>query len=454
MRSLLFVPLYAVTAISHSSGHGHDEVCGGPECSPDLQTQPSLATADSDLSGQHALASISASNNTMYEAPNSHNWTFSSPCIKSRLSTFTEEICVFTDSNFAQGRGISLLTTAARANFIASRPAFTNPDLVNLVRTIPANYEMKEFAGKGMGLEATRHIKQGRLIMANTPSLMIDYRSFEWLTVKEYQSLQVAAIGHLPEAHQAAVMRLSTHDDVTHTIMTKDEIVGKITSTNSFDIEPDREDPEQDYKFFVLFPEVSRINHDCRPNAEYHFDHETMTHHVHALRSILPGEELTLSYINPSMSRQERLHRLKRLWGFQCGCDSCTQDEWQGAASDNRIAQINALTPEFMNYRSSSRATPAMAELLINLHEQEDLWGTIYAAYTYAALEYNGIGEPWTAVKYARMAIQYGLPSVSIKHDDIIEMTKLAEDPWQHWSWLLRTKKRMNWGAHVDVVDK
>ncbi|RDW74233.1 hypothetical protein BP5796_07675 [Coleophoma crateriformis] len=411
MRSLPFLSLYVVAVVAHASGHGHNEVCasnslffqhssGGPEYAADLQFPPSRDTADEEILQQLASDAISCRNHTLCDAPRAQNWTSSLPCIKGIFSD--EEICVFTDSNFAQGRGISLLTTPARAQFIASQPAFTNSALIkdvnpDLAQTVPTNYKMKEIPGKGMGLEAIRHMKQGQLIMANTPSLMIDYRSFEWLPVQDHQLLQTMAVEYLPEAHQAAIMQLSTHDDVTD--MPKDKIISKITSTNSFDIIPHREDPEQDYKLFTLFPDIARLNHDCRPNAAYRFDHETMTQKIHAIRDILPGEELTLSYTNPSVSRQERQDRLKRLWGFQCGCNSCTQDESQGKESDDRVAQINLLKPKFTDYPST--ATAAMAELLINLSRQEGLWETIYLPYTYAALKYNSIGESSMAVKYA-----------------------------------------------------
>jgi SET domain-containing protein len=39
------------------------------------------------------------------------------------------------------------------------------------------------------------------------------------------------------------------------------------------------------------------MNHDCRPNIDYIFDPKTLTQHATAVRDIMPGEELTLSYI-------------------------------------------------------------------------------------------------------------------------------------------------------------
>lgn len=42
---------------------------------------------------------------------------------------------------------------------------------------------------------------------------------------------------------------------------------------------------------------VSRFNHDCRPNADYWFDPETLAQHIHATRNIAVGEEISLTYM-------------------------------------------------------------------------------------------------------------------------------------------------------------
>lgn len=42
---------------------------------------------------------------------------------------------------------------------------------------------------------------------------------------------------------------------------------------------------------------VSRLNHDCRPNAAYHFNTDTGKMEVRAVRDITAGEEITVSYI-------------------------------------------------------------------------------------------------------------------------------------------------------------
>lgn len=122
-------------------------------------------------------------------------------------------------------------------------------------------------------------------------------------------------------------------------------------------------------------------------------------------------------------------------------------------ASDARIAQIRDLRNEFRDYTIESRATPEMAELFISLFEQERLDAMLYEAYSYAAIEWNGAGEPWLATKYARLAIEAGLMSVGTNDVDVIEMRQLAADPWKHWSWMLRKSRRMQWGKKEKEKD-
>ena len=42
---------------------------------------------------------------------------------------------------------------------------------------------------------------------------------------------------------------------------------------------------------------VSSLNHDCAPNLGYYFDSAFAELRVYAVRDVLPGEELTISYV-------------------------------------------------------------------------------------------------------------------------------------------------------------
>lgn len=164
----------------------------------------------------------------------------------------------------------------------------------------------------------------------------------------------------------------------------------------------------------------------------------------------LGTRELTIRAKNsPVQTRTTRLQRLDYSWHFPCSCRLCTASSHQTEASDARVRQIVELRKQFRNWGPDSQATPAMGDLLVSLYEQERLWNIMHEAYTFAAIEYNGAGEPWTATKYARLAIQRGLLSGGPQDHDVLEMKALARDPWSHWSWMLRAKRRMNWVSNI-----
>jgi hypothetical protein len=121
-------------------------------------------------------------------------------------------------------------------------------------------------------------------------------------------------------------------------------------------------------------------------------------------------------------------------------------------ASDARIAQILDLQQHFADYSKESVATPEMAETLISLYEQERLYSRMYEVYTYAAIEYNAVGKPWEAIKYARLAIQHGFIARGAKDQDSYELYELAEDPWEHWSYLMRQKAQEEQFSGVSIT--
>lgn len=182
------------------------------------------------------------------------------------------------------------------------------------------------------------------------------------------------------------------------------------------------------------------MNHDCRPNAHYYFDTQTLTQHVHAIRTIYPGEELTISYTDPSQTREERQDALHRSWGFRCSCSLCTQPRIITDASDARINQIEQLREELADFSPNGRGTPQKAELMVSLHEQERMHAPIATAYAHAALEWNGIGDAYRAIKYAHLALESGLLYGGPKDTDVIEMVHILRDPSEHWSWMMRMK--------------
>lgn len=109
------------------------------------------------------------------------------------------------------------------------------------------------------------------------------------------------------------------------------------------------------------------------------------------------------------------------------------------AASDDRVDQIEGILSLMRDYSPKARGTPAMAELLISLYEQERLWGEMFEPYFLASIAYNAAGEGWTALKYARLAVEAGMLWPGPVDPEFKDMELMLNGPTTHWSWALRT---------------
>lgn len=184
-------------------------------------------------------------------------WTHTSPC----YGNGTTEFCVYSSSTFAENRGITVLTTAQRAMYIAQKPAFTNPEVIkgvnqDLVRERELNYDLVEMPGKGIGVVAKKFLNRGDHIISNTASVIIDYAAFESVPEAEIYRLQAIGIDYLPSQHRSRFLNLSTHSQTEG----YEKKVEKLLTTNAFDIEFD---DDSEYGLFVVFPESKLVSPRC-----------------------------------------------------------------------------------------------------------------------------------------------------------------------------------------------
>lgn len=190
---------------------------------------------------------------TKYQASLGHNaadraWTRASTC----TANGTEEYCVFVSTTFAGGRGIGVVTSPERADYIANLPAFTDEyALVDENKELDSPllpFEFVHVPGKDMGVVATRPIYRGDHLMSFTPAMVIDYGAFDNLPNADVQRLQTEAVDRLPRTLRERFLNLSTHDGAADYL----EKVDKILRTNAFDV--DILD-ENDNGLYVVFPE-------------------------------------------------------------------------------------------------------------------------------------------------------------------------------------------------------
>jgi hypothetical protein len=71
-------------------------------------------------------------------------------------------------------------------------------------------------------------------------------------------------------------------------------------------------------------PVISFANHSCTPNSTVMFDGRQMI--LRALDTIKAGDQIFISYIDPTQTRSERRAQLQGQYFFTCHCDKCETD--------------------------------------------------------------------------------------------------------------------------------
>jgi len=157
-------------------------------------------------------------------------------------------------------------------------------------------------------------------------------------------------------------------------------------------------------QYMAILPENARFNHDCRPNTAYHFSAESLSNQVYGVRTIAPGEEITVSYLAPYHNSTQRRSELRRQWGFDCTCSLCSSSDSDLSLSDYRLHRIQEIIRDLAKPYAERKPDPSKAEVLVKLHRQEGLFGPIAGAQVWAALEYTQLGDKKKAKKWAAEA--------------------------------------------------
>lgn len=130
-------------------------------------------------------------------------WTHPPECAKANDS----EICVFTNSNFRNGRGLSILADSKDIAEIDWNELFTshsNPDGLNRAE----GFREALIPGKGMGLVADRAFAKGETLMSSTP-LLVEHDSAYALDPEVVGDLRDVAVERMSKEQQT--MFLSQH---------------------------------------------------------------------------------------------------------------------------------------------------------------------------------------------------------------------------------------------------
>ncbi|KAH9810165.1 hypothetical protein DFH28DRAFT_501757 [Melampsora americana] len=353
-------------------------------------------------------------------------------CYPDQKNSDREPVCIYLNYAFDHGRGMVYLATPSV--FKAILPHFTvfKPKKHPTAEEKPSGkkFDVVDMPHKGgKGTVSLQRFYPGDLIVSDHTVFVSMTEPDVWRR-DDIGMIMKVAVDYLPFETRATYATLHGEGE------TQGEWIKSAFERNNFYHALTVEEYQRPFGAVVFEP--TRLNHDCRPNAAYHFDTETLQLHVHAIRDISPGEELTVTYIGGELVKSERQESLLRNYGFSCSCSLCSSPPHIAKLSDHQIEKIQELGPLLDDWTSASEATPTMADRLINLYKLERLDLSIHKAYLRASLAYNAVGESEKAKIYAALALASGLVSLGPKWGDWPGAMELEQEPETHWSFKAR----------------
>ncbi|EDR00592.1 uncharacterized protein LACBIDRAFT_313272 [Laccaria bicolor S238N-H82] len=181
------------------------------------------------------------------------------------------------------------------------------------------NFEIKDAPHKGFAMYATRDIPEGGLIHIEHPVFIVPNKPLP----RDHAGYD--QVGSQLPRH--AFQEMMTMANCRSKQDCPSPVEG-IARTNALSIEL-KFPPEMDAygesakKYGAAFLILNRANHSCGPNAAIKWNLPTLTASMYALRPILAGEEITKTYVDPSLPRSQRIAHLQENYGFTCDCQWC-----------------------------------------------------------------------------------------------------------------------------------
>uniref|UniRef100_A0A3Q4GBN1 [histone H3]-lysine(4) N-trimethyltransferase n=1 Tax=Neolamprologus brichardi TaxID=32507 RepID=A0A3Q4GBN1_NEOBR len=207
--------------------------------------------------------------------------------------------------------------------------------------------------GKGNGLRATGRIRKGELVISTEPlACCVSNRlakevCHHCFTRLLWKGNKQAWSGHKRECKclQSLLPRLPTDsvclaarlifalvccwtfplfNSVKLNVLKEKHTMKGIVTCNCFTIS----DGELQEIGVGLYPSLSLLNHDCRPNCVMVFEGTKLE--LRAVRDIDPEDELTISYIETLSLTEDRQRQLEEQYHFTCHCQRCDSRDKDG----------------------------------------------------------------------------------------------------------------------------
>lgn len=126
--------------------------------------------------------------------------------------------CSYTLPAFANGLGISIITSTDLFTKLSALPVFNSSSMSHQPATTtpppPPPYQAVPIPNKGIGLVATQPLAANTVFLTRTPAVMLDDTAFNRLGVARLSDLLLQAADQLPAHHGREYFNLTTHVDV------------------------------------------------------------------------------------------------------------------------------------------------------------------------------------------------------------------------------------------------
>ncbi|GAA5942868.1 hypothetical protein JCM3775_001526 [Rhodotorula graminis] len=275
-------------------------------------------------------------------------------------------------------------------------------------------FEMVDIPGKGNGLVATRNIKAGEQILAETPAFVV--------TPRECTEAGIAA----------AVAKLSLSDrDVFYSLALADHLVPLGPHLGRF-----KNNSMEVYDTAGgVFLVGSRFNHSCAPNVSRRWDTPAAKMRFVASFDIEQGTELEIAYAVLCAPRDQRQQMLQRLFGFKCTCRACTLTGDAQVKSDERRAKTEIIRDLVPKLIARPVKLVELAKQGLALIEEEGIvtgtasfaWDCFQAAAAYGDVE---SAKAWAVKNLELQEREAGVESSEYK-----QVSQLQHNPRLHGSW-------------------
>ncbi|AEO68667.1 uncharacterized protein THITE_113414 [Thermothielavioides terrestris NRRL 8126] len=373
--------------------------------------------------------------------------------------------CVYTNHRVANGRGLVAVTRFEEFQKLGRIENHLDR-AENRYFDDPVPFTTTDVVEKGPGVTATKPLRRGKQLMSWSPVLVVHKSFFDEVPKKKDRTrLLETAVSYLPPATRAAFdkQRLRPGD----TANANPRSIEEILHAHPFEIDlgfgnrvlagpQDPAEPAAHSRHFANYPEVSALQHDCRPNVATYIDGPSFALRATVARRTQPGEELTIAYIDPFLPRKERAAWVRRHRGLAgsgggsgsaagCPCRACNPPggpEGEAAKeADRRMEELLAIRAELRNHDSTKVDFP-MIERFLKLYEEERLHARFAEAYELAAVNFNYLGDDKRAKKYADLAVQAGIVEGGPDSNDVAAMRIMASDVTGHYSHRYSLKRR------------